>query len=277
MTIIEPQLQKEKGFISRNIYRPIPAPNFAMPFGLRSMGHCRARAGWQDAPNKKTFVQIFWVVAGAGEFVCREKKNILKANECFVYFPGHPHLITAMSDYFEYRFFTIDGSLAEISVKNFGLLDEKKFVGICPISDFEMLEREILDTTPFGQAKCAEKAFGLLARVSGVKKIKKYSILIEESLALFEKKLHLSEFNVSRMAKELRIHRSQLTRQFKKELGMSPIEYLISKRMQKGLKLLEESRLTIKEIAEKCGYEQPDYFAKAIRNMTGFRPSELKR
>lgn len=277
MTFKEPQLQKEKGFIARNIYRPIPAPNIAMPFGLRSMGHCRARLGWQDTPHKKNFVQIFWVVEGSGQFISREEKYHLNSGECFVYFPGQTHLITAISDYFEYRFLTIDGQKAEEFVKSFGLKDEPILIGECPISEFEILEKEVLDTSPYAQSKNAEKAFALLAIVSGIKKIKKYSAVIEDCLALIDSKLHLQEMNVNLLAKELQIHRSQLTRQFKKELGMSPIEFLISRRVQKGLSLLEESRLTIKEIAKLCGYQQPDYFAKAIRAMTGLRPGQIKK
>lgn len=276
MTFKEPQLQKDKGFIARNIYRPIPAPNIAIPYGLRSMGHCRARVGWQDTPKKKTFVQIFWVVEGIGEFICNEKTFTLKAEECFVYFPDHTHLITAISDYFEYRFFTLDGKMAEETVRNFGILDEPKYVGLCPVTEFELLEQEVTDVTPYGQARCSEKAFSLLSRISGIKKINQYSVVIEKCLALIENNLHLSALNVNWMAKELRIHRSQLTRQFKKEIGMTPIEYLISKRAQKGLRLLEESRLPIKEIAKMCGYQQPDYFAKAIRQLTGLRPGEIK-
>lgn len=276
MTFKEPQLQKEKGHIARNIYRPIPAPNIAMPYGLRSMGHCRARIGWKDSPYQKTFVQVFWVVEGVGEFICNEKKYLVKAEECFVYFPGHTHLITAMSDIFEYRFFTIDGKMAETVVRSFDLIDEPRFVGVCPITEFQILEQEILDVTPFGQAHCSEKAFGLLSRVSGINKVKQYSAVIENCLALIERQLHSSELNVNKMSEELKIHRSQLTRQFKKELGMTPIEYLISKRAQKGLKLLEETRLPVKEIAKMCGYQQPDYFAKAIRAMTGLRPGQIK-
>jgi AraC-like DNA-binding protein/mannose-6-phosphate isomerase-like protein (cupin superfamily) len=276
VTYIEPQLQKAKGNIARNIYRPIPAPNINLPYGLRSMGHCRSRIGWQDSPNKKTFVQIFWIVEGVGQFILKENKYLLNPGQCFVYYPGNTHLITTVSDYFEYRFFTIDGLKAEDIVRSFGLLEVPMIVGDCPISEFELLEKEILDVTPFGQAKCAEKAFGLLAKVSGIKKIKNYSIVIEDSIALIERKFHLSALNVNMLSDELKIHRSQLTRQFKKELGITPVEYIISRRIQKGLKLLEESRLTIKEIAILCGYQQPDYFAKAIRRMTGLKPGQLK-
>lgn len=277
MTALDSKLPKDKNFISRNVYRPIPLPNIPLPFGLRSVGHCKARFGWQDAPYKKSFVQIFWVVEGSAEFVLREQKHHLRAEECFVYYPNHAHLITAKSEYLEYRWITIDGEQAEHFTKSFGILEKPLEVGPCPVSEFEFLENEILDATPFGQAKCSEKAFSLLSKFAGIKKIHQHSPVIEECLVLIENKLHLSDLNVNRLSKDLKIHRSQLTRQFKKELGLSPVAYLISRRIQKGLALLEDSRLTIKEVASLCGYQQPDYFAKAIRKMTGLRPGQIKK
>ncbi len=276
MIDLEHRLQRAGGFIAKNIYRPMPSPNITIPYGLRSVGHCRARVGWGDAPYEKTFVQVFWVVSGVGQFIVKDAKWLVHAGECFVYYPGHTHLITAISDYFEYRFFTIDGLLAQPTVQSFGLLDEPMFVGDCPISDFEILGKEILDITPFGQANCSAKAFNLLAKVAGFKKVKNYSSVINACIALIEERLHCSDIGIQSFAKELKIHRSQLTRQFKKELGMSPIEFLIAKRVQKGLKLLEENKYSIKEISGMCGYQQPDYFAKAIRKFTGLNPKDLR-
>lgn len=277
MTELEAKLARDKSFISRNVYRPIPLPNIPLPFGLRSVGHCKARLGWQDAPYKKSFVQIFWIVEGTAEFILREQKYLLHAGECFIYYPNHTHLITVKSEYLEYRWVSIDGEQAETFAKSFGILEKPLEIGPCPVSDFESLEKEILDATPYGQAKCSEKAFALLSKFASIKKIHQHSPVIEDCLSLIEKNLHLSDLNVNRLSKDLKIHRSQLTRQFKKELGMSPVEYLISKRIQKGLVLLEESRLTIKEVAALCGYQQPDYFAKAIRKMTGLRPGQIKK
>jgi len=271
------KIPKEKSFISRNVYRPLSTPNIPLPFGLRSVGHCKAKRGWQDAPYKKTFVQLFWIIEGSAEFVFCEQKIMLRAGESFVYYPNHTHLITAKSDFLEYRWVTLDGEYAEQIVRSFGIVEKPLVIGVCPVSDFELLETDILDATPFGQAKCSEKAFSLLSKFAGIEKIHQHSPVIEDCLLIIDKNLHLSDLNVNKLSKDLKIHRSQLTRQFKKELGLSPVEYLISRRIQKGLNLLEESRLTIKEIASKCGYQQPDYFAKAIRKMTGLRPGQIKK
>lgn len=276
MTGLDPKLQQDKGFIARNIYRPVASPNISIPYGLRSMGHCRARVGWRDAPKLKSFVQVFWVVSGVGEFICNDTSHLVKVGECFVYFSQQRHLITAISDYFEYRFFTVDGMLAEEIVRSFDLRNEVMVVGDCPVSEFEILEKEILDVTPYGQVNGSTKAFHLLSKIAGVRKMKRFSPMTEACISQIEGRLHLPDMNINLLAKELEVHRSQLARQFKKELGMSPIDFLISKRVQKGIRLLEEGKLSIKEIARQCGYQQPDYFAKAIRRVTGLKPREVR-
>lgn len=68
-----------------------------------------------------------------------------------------------------------------------------------------------------------------------------------------------------------------LKRLFKKETGVSPIEYLTQKRIAYSKQLLEgrsERTLTIKEIAGMVGYSDPYYFSRVFKKVTGKSPSE---
>lgn len=71
------------------------------------------------------------------------------------------------------------------------------------------------------------------------------------------------------------ISMSSLQRGFKKYLGVSPKQYLIKLRMNKALELLRENKLSVKEIAFACGYEDKKYFSRIFKKKYGYPPSEL--
>lgn len=70
--------------------------------------------------------------------------------------------------------------------------------------------------------------------------------------------------------------RSTLQWQFKHYMASSPIRYLTENRMKYALKLLENTRLPIKGIAQKCGYSDQLYFSNTFRNHYGKSPREYR-
>jgi len=71
--------------------------------------------------------------------------------------------------------------------------------------------------------------------------------------------------------------RSTLQWQFKHCMNSSPIRYLMDARMRFSLKLLENTSLSIKEIAQKCGYGDQLYFSSSFRNHYGCSPREYRK
>lgn len=81
---------------------------------------------------------------------------------------------------------------------------------------------------------------------------------------------------VNDVAKYIGINRSYLTNIFKKKMGVSPQEYLLQYRLNRGCKLLLETRLSIQEIAQKIGYENPLTFSKMFKNVYGVSPRNYR-
>lgn len=69
---------------------------------------------------------------------------------------------------------------------------------------------------------------------------------------------------------------SYLSRMFKRELGQSPIDYLISLRIAKSKELLLTTDATLQEIAEKVGFVDSNYFNRTFRKHVGISPIRFK-
>lgn len=68
-----------------------------------------------------------------------------------------------------------------------------------------------------------------------------------------------------------------LTEHFKREFGMTIMEYVTQKRMQMAVRLLENSDTSIREIAEACGFSDIEYFSKSFKKHHGVSPSEWRK
>lgn len=64
---------------------------------------------------------------------------------------------------------------------------------------------------------------------------------------------------------------------FKKETGLTFIDYLIRYRLEKSKQLLAETNLKLYEIAERVGYRDVRHYTKQFKRMYRMRPGEFRR
>lgn len=89
---------------------------------------------------------------------------------------------------------------------------------------------------------------------------------------------HLSKpVTVGDLADRLDLSDSQVRRLFRRWLKTSPTEYLAKKRMDKASALLTSTRMSIEQIANQVGYEDPFYFSRVFKKLRGVPPSSHRR
>lgn len=87
---------------------------------------------------------------------------------------------------------------------------------------------------------------------------------------------HYAHMQVRDIAEYIGITRSYLTHIFKQKLKVSPQEYLFNYRMEEGRRLLCGTNLSVQEIAEQIGYENPLTFSKIFKNAYGLSPKHYR-
>lgn len=68
-----------------------------------------------------------------------------------------------------------------------------------------------------------------------------------------------------------------LTRVFEKEMGILLWSYLAEFRLYMAKLMMEETSLTAKEVALKCGFANDSYFSKAFHKAYGVTPNSLRK
>lgn len=64
---------------------------------------------------------------------------------------------------------------------------------------------------------------------------------------------------------------------FKKETGVSFIEYISEVRINRAKDLLKESDLRVSDVCEMVGYSDVKYFTKSFIKHTGLKPNEFRK
>ena len=83
--------------------------------------------------------------------------------------------------------------------------------------------------------------------------------------------------NAQEMAEQVGLSKNYFSSQFKKELGISFVEYLNRVRTYQAKRLLKDTNYMTYEIAEAVGYSNYNYFSTVFKNITGTAPSEYRK
>lgn len=89
---------------------------------------------------------------------------------------------------------------------------------------------------------------------------------------------HFSEpVTIRQIASAALVSESECMRCFRQTIGMAPIAYLKSYRLECAADLLEQTDLPVASIAGQCGFQEMSYFARAFRQAYGDTPSGYRK
>jgi len=98
---------------------------------------------------------------------------------------------------------------------------------------------------------------------------------VEEAIGYIQAH-YMDPITLSDMAARFGIGSGFFSTQFRKHVGISPIEYLIRFRIRKAKDLLLMSRIPIRVVAQSVGYSDVYYFSRLFKQHTGMSPSRIR-
>jgi ABC-type sugar transport system substrate-binding protein/DNA-binding response OmpR family regulator len=94
---------------------------------------------------------------------------------------------------------------------------------------------------------------------------------------IVEERLTDSNLSVEDLAADMGLSRVQLYRKVKALTGSTPIDLLRKARLSHAQQLLQESKLTVSEVAYQVGFASPSYFTKCYKDEFGIVPGEARK
>ena len=134
----------------------------------------------------------------------------------------------------------------------------------------------ILKSNSLEKIKEISKEFLRFAHYKMIKNLSKDKNNIFYNVKAFIEKFYYTNLTLDEIAKVASFSPSYFSRKFKLIFGVSFIEYLNDYRLMKSKELLENTELTVGEIAQKVGFSEYTYFSKLFKSKYNKSPSYFK-
>ena len=237
-------------------------------------------------PKGRKDYQLLYIAAGQGHFFINGQERVVSAGNIIVYLPGQPQeYVYFKDDKTDVYWVHFTGSDVEkiIDYYNIRLSENIIYIGTSP--DYQWLFGRIIQEMQLCRPRFEElislllrNIFILISRNIIVENRADNSLENEVELAMhYFRENYRSEINVEDYALSRGMSASNFYRVFKQISGSTPLQFILKLRLSNAQNLLENSNITLAEIASAVGYENPLYFSRLFHKHIGVSPSEYRK
>lgn len=161
----------------------------------------------------------------------------------------------------------------------------KRVLHVKDIEHYERLYSEIISIyespNPFKTPKLMSLLYNLLWEIATEHSegypIHKKIHIIEKSIDYINSNIFNSQISLEDIASRSKISVKYFRNIFKEIYGMTPLQYIIGKRLLKAEDMLQFSNYPIDTIAEHCGFNSSIYFTRLFKAKHGVPPGKYRR
>lgn len=253
---------------------------------LRNIAISKYGDDWHCVPHTHDHTELFFIVSGRGEFLIQDRVFPVDANDLIIINPNVLHTENSSDAHpMEYIVLGISGVellTDERSNGQFCILDQFESAQITPCLRNVLREMEQKDAgyKDVCQAYMEILMILLMRSISITPQMKPPAVSGNRQCAAVKRHidLHFKEpLTLEQLSKEAHMNKYYLSHAFKREYGVSPINYLISRRIEESKYLLAETDLSMSQIAQILGFSSLSYFSQVFRKTQAISPMEFRK
>lgn len=249
--------------------------------------HSQYSDQWASSAHTHGCAELFFVVGGQGTFLVRQESLPVVARDAVVVNPNVVHTEVSQSQApLEYVVLGVDGleSLSGFRGCTVLHLQERWEELAAPL---RLMLQEMRETHPTKDAALRALCQVVVARllrlegfsmdraasgVSGPRVNRECEMVRRYMDEHFKENLSLDQ-----LAALAHISKYYLAHSFRREFGVSPISYLISRRIRESRFLLRETDYSLSLISQILGFSSLSYFSQCFRRSEGMGPLEYRK
>ena len=262
--------------------------SFTIRGSVKLLNIARAVYGgdWHSVPHTHSHMELFYIIGGKGQFLIGEHLYPVSANNLVIINPNVTHTEVSLNTQpLEYIVLGIDGpelTTGGTSGGQFNILDHFESVDVSTCLRNILREMELKNT---GYEDICQAYMEIL--IIRLMRIIDLSVLPDPQLAAGNRQcaavkryidLHFKEaLTLEQLAEDAHMNKYYLSHAFKREYGISPINYMITKRIEESKYLLAETDLSMSQIAQLLGFSSLSYFSQVFRRTQATTPMEYRQ
>ena len=175
------------------------------------------------------------------------------------------------------HFINLSGKLLENLADGYGVADVSYFEGL----DLSKELSEIIELVKKQYDDCTEELIVILNRIllkmhNHVKSRNRVADAAAEMKDFLNTQI-TSKFKIELLCNHISKSESQAIRIFKNAYGVTPYAYILDKKIGLAKKLLTDTSLTVKQIADKLCFADEYYFSNIFKTKVGITPSFYRK
>lgn len=252
----------------------------SLALAVYNTGMQQCESGYSWGPAVRDHFLIHYVISGKGSYECAGKSYFLQAGDLFLVYPNEIVSYCADKDEpWQYCWVGFNGTEVQ---RMLNLTPFRHDNLVLSLPDQELYRRlidiyEARGNKPTDELNMIGRLYlflGKMVELQGANRPESdvTSDYIETALKFIQYNYSHS-IDITSIAASIKISRSHLYRVFIKHLRLSPNDYLTQYRINRACALLRNSNLTISNIANSVGYDDPLYFSRVFKKVKGVSPS----
>ncbi len=252
---------------------------------FRYITHAKYGADWSSVMHSHAITEMLYITGGKGSVLTRTGIFDVNCGD-FLIIPPHFMHTEKSSPQQQMEYYVI-------GIENISYLEENMddFNPIVPLSNSGEAVRSCIDQM-YREIQKKDEGYEMMVKslllhlTVLLMRRKKIDIDIEKTdsirsdIAALKTYIdgHYSEnITLEKLAKMSFLSKYHLSREFRKEVGTSPICYMIEKRITESKSLLASTEMSISDISSSVGFSSSSYFSQRFKLITGTTPLDFRR
>ena len=261
---------------------------FSLPFGINPVlpvkfikcGYVRRGENSFAVKENHPFYTIEYVLKGKGTLETGKRRYDFCPGDVFILHKRKNHYYHVHEPCIPWSriWIAVDGSLIELLIQYFGLNDVYIIKAYRKPEIFFKIFKLAHSIEHQLDEKITSLVFEILAGLFckiNENRNSQYSQTISRLLSFIDGNLRNS-ITLKDICASAGKTSSYVTKVFKKETGMTPYGYYITKKLETARIMLLDSNLSIKEIARKLGFQYESHFSGIFTEKTGMSPVKFR-
>ena len=253
---------------------------------LLNVASAKYGGDWHFVPHTHSHVELFYIVGGNGQFLIEDQLYPVNANHLVIINPNVTHTeVSLNAQPLEYIVLGIEGielATGKNSNGQFCILDHFESLEISGCLRNILREMELKST---GYEDVCQAFMEILI----IRLMRNTELSVPEVPPVIAGNrqcaavrryidLHFKEaLTLDQLAEEAHMNKYYLSHTFKREYGISPINYMLSRRLEESKYLLAETDLSMSQISQLLGFSSLSYFSQVFRRTQSVTPMEYRQ
>ncbi len=227
------------------------------------------------------------VMDGTGKLTYRGREYIVCAGECIFIDCTNEYSHAPLDERWSLKWVHFSGGNSRELYENYVQTGGKPVFSSVKFLSYSDLLTQIFHIASaedgFGDMLLYEKLISLIVMLTEERRLQEQEGGFERSIRDMTPIKHYLETNyqekisLDSLAEEFYVNKFYMTRIFKKQYGVSIVNYLTQVRITRAKQMLRFTDMPIETISQECGMNDANYFSRVFRKVEGTSPGEFRR